>query len=80
MAPIGIGNGRSSDYYFFGGRKANLHGTLYVGARSVWLSSKEKLAEWYGRWQFSIWFWMVFTTWMVLGLMVALMAYAVMRG
>ncbi len=72
------GTGRSERFYFYRGRKANLHGTLMVAGELVGIAFVRRLKKWYQDYQLFIWFWTVFFTWITLGAMVGLMFYAVM--
>ena len=70
------GTGRSNRYFFYRGRKANLHGVLMVGSGLAVQRLGNRIKKWYKDHQLYIWYWLVFSVWITLGIMVGLMFYA----
>lgn len=72
-----VGTGRQTIYTLIH-KGRNVHGTLMVGGAVALWGVRKQIVRWYKRHQLYVWYWLVFSTWITLGIMVGLMFYAVM--
>lgn len=73
------GTGRSNRYFFYRGRKANLHGVLMVGSSIAMKAIGLRFKKWYKDHQLYIWYWITFFAWIFSGFIFACFVYGLKR-